>query len=39
MITVLSASVVVLYVTTCWYSLQRHDQKLRAQRKHPTNKK
>ena len=39
MITVLATCVVALYVTTCWYSLRRHDQKLRAKRTHPTRRK
>lgn len=38
MLTVLVTAGVVLYVTTCWYSLKRQDQKLRAQSMHPCRK-
>jgi hypothetical protein len=38
MITVLTTAGVVLYITTCWYSLKRQDQKLRAQSMHPCRK-
>jgi hypothetical protein len=38
MLAILAGTTVALYVTTCWYSLRRNDQKLRARKAHPCRK-